>query len=148
MAVLSCFHGPQVESSFSTMGDVLDNKSHRQKIESYSAIHNVRYAIKATSKNSCAFYSKKDYESVDSRLCRNMKRAYKCYREELEEINAEKEAKRKKFEVQNQNEISKKNIKERAIQAAKKARIAHRQIQIKKLEKLVKRKTDSKSRRQ
>ncbi|GBO02812.1 hypothetical protein AVEN_69588-1 [Araneus ventricosus] len=36
-AILSCFLFPQVESSFSMMGDVLDKESGNMKIETFSA---------------------------------------------------------------------------------------------------------------
>ncbi|GBL66512.1 hypothetical protein AVEN_259786-1 [Araneus ventricosus] len=50
-AILSCFHGPQVESSFSMMGDVLDKESGNMKIETFSAIQTVKYRL--SSQNKC-----------------------------------------------------------------------------------------------
>ena len=44
-AVLSIFHGPRVESSFSTMGDIIDKKSGRMNIETYAAIQTIKYAL-------------------------------------------------------------------------------------------------------
>ena len=44
-AVLSIFHGPRVESSFSTMGDIIDKKSERMDIETYAAIQTIKYAL-------------------------------------------------------------------------------------------------------
>ena len=43
-AMLSIFHGPRVESSFSTMGDIIDKKSGRMNIETYAAIQTIKYA--------------------------------------------------------------------------------------------------------
>ena len=37
-ALLSCFHGPQVESSFSSMGDTIDSKSSRMNISTYTSL--------------------------------------------------------------------------------------------------------------
>ena len=44
-AVLSIFHGPRVESSFSTMGDIINKKSGRMNIETYAAIQTIKYAL-------------------------------------------------------------------------------------------------------
>ena len=50
LATLTCFHGPQVESSFSMMGDILDSRSGRMNIETYGAIQTVKYHLKAREK--------------------------------------------------------------------------------------------------
>ena len=44
-AVLSIFHGRPVESSFSTMGDIIDKKPGRMNIETYAAIQTIKYAL-------------------------------------------------------------------------------------------------------
>ena len=44
-AFLSIFHGSRVESSFSTMGDIIDKKSARMNIETYAAIQTIKYAL-------------------------------------------------------------------------------------------------------
>ena len=41
-AALSIFSGPQVESSFNTMGDVVDDRAHNMHISTYNAVQNVR----------------------------------------------------------------------------------------------------------
>ena len=46
-AVLSIFHGPRVEGSFSGMTDIIDSKSGRLDIESYDAMQTVKYALMA-----------------------------------------------------------------------------------------------------
>ena len=46
--VLSIFHGPQVESSFSVMGDVIDPKSSRMDIKTYDAIQSVKYTLRGS----------------------------------------------------------------------------------------------------
>ena len=42
LAMLSIFHGPRVESSFSMMGNILDRKSGRISLQTYSAIQTVK----------------------------------------------------------------------------------------------------------
>ena len=46
-AILSIFHGPRVDGSFSVMTDVIDSKSGRLDIESYDAMQTVKYALMA-----------------------------------------------------------------------------------------------------
>ena len=46
-AVLSIFHGPRVESSFSMMSDIIDPKSGRMNIETYDALQTVKYSLLA-----------------------------------------------------------------------------------------------------
>ena len=47
IAVLTIFHGPRVEGSFSGMTDIIDSKSGRLDIESYDAMQTVKYALMA-----------------------------------------------------------------------------------------------------
>ena len=46
-ALLTIFHGPRVESSFSVMGEVMDKKSGRMNISTYTAIQTVKYSLNA-----------------------------------------------------------------------------------------------------
>ena len=56
LALLTIFHGPRVESSFSVMGDIMDKKSGRMNVSTYSAIQTVKYSLDA--KTSHAFKPK------------------------------------------------------------------------------------------
>ena len=47
MSVLSIFHGPKLESSFSGMGHVIDKKTNRMCDRTYSAIQTVKYSLRA-----------------------------------------------------------------------------------------------------
>ena len=44
-SILSIFHGPRVESSFSVMGDVINNKSGNMNVETLDAIQTVKYSL-------------------------------------------------------------------------------------------------------
>ena len=44
---MSIFHGPQVESAFNLMGDVVDIRSTRMNTETLSAVQIVKYVFKA-----------------------------------------------------------------------------------------------------
>ena len=44
-AILSCFHGPTVESTFNIMGNVLDDTCPNMKIKMISAMQTVKYDL-------------------------------------------------------------------------------------------------------
>ena len=46
-ALLTIFHGPRVESSFSVIGEVMDKKSGRMNMSTYTAIQTVKYSSNA-----------------------------------------------------------------------------------------------------
>ena len=56
LVLLTIFHGPRVESSFSVMDDIMDKKSGRLNESTYSAIQMVKYSLDA--KTSHAFKPK------------------------------------------------------------------------------------------
>lgn len=47
---LSIFHGPLVESSFNSMGDIINPKSTNMSIPTFNAIQTVKYTLKASNK--------------------------------------------------------------------------------------------------
>ena len=55
LSLLSIFHGPHFQNSFSVMGDVIDKKSNRIQVETYSAIQSVNYGLssRATGNMKC-----------------------------------------------------------------------------------------------
>ena len=55
-ALLSCFHGPQVESSFSMMGDIMDKESSNMNVETFSAIQMVKYNLISENKSAVDFF--------------------------------------------------------------------------------------------
>ena len=73
--MLSCFHGPQVDGSFNTMGDVIDPKSCRMNVEVYSAIQTVKYGWRAVQKTAIEKFTETDYlhEKVDTTLHKSEK---------------------------------------------------------------------------
>ena len=52
LAVLTIFHALRVESSFSVMGDVMDKKSGRMNVATYSSIQTIKYGLSAKVSNS------------------------------------------------------------------------------------------------
>ncbi|XP_052785259.1 uncharacterized protein LOC128220775 isoform X1 [Mya arenaria] len=60
VARLSIFHGPAVESSFNTLGDVIDSKAANMEILTYSSYHTISYAIKAGKSIAFSLFNKTD----------------------------------------------------------------------------------------
>ncbi|XP_064597320.1 uncharacterized protein LOC135463806 isoform X2 [Liolophura sinensis] len=126
-AVLSCFHGPQVESSFNVMNDVIDAKSGRLNIETYQAIQNIKYGLKASGKSAVEYFKKRDHlhDKVDHTLVRNVKRSFSQYKAILEEKKSVATEKQKQLDIRAQSTLTKRKAKELCQKAAKKARVEH-----------------------
>ena len=75
LSILTCFHGPQVESSFNTMNDIIDERSGRTDIETYGAIQSVKYSMRALQKSASNIFVRKDklHDPVDRSLCNNFR---------------------------------------------------------------------------
>ena len=81
----SIFHGPRVESSFNVMDDIIDKKSGRVNLETYSAIQGIKYGLKARhplEQNRCMkeFHRKSRlYTPINPALTRNMRNSFSLY---------------------------------------------------------------------
>lgn len=55
-ALLTCFHGPRVESSFSIMNTVITPGSSRLNVETFDGIQSIKYCLMAEKKNCCNLF--------------------------------------------------------------------------------------------
>ena len=96
-AVLTCFHGPVVESSFSLMGDSTDKRSGRMFMATFSAFETCKYAIRSTGKSSLQMFNRQDIlrDVVNRSLILNMRTSHASDQNK----KTEKEAMKKKFHV-------------------------------------------------
>jgi len=133
-ALLSCFHGPQVESAFNLMGDVLDVRSHRLNMETYSAVMGVKYNLRSSGKTAVEYYSRTDklHSPIDLDLCKNMRGAYKTYKAELADRRDKEEERRREVGAAALSKLTKRKTKELTEKAAKKARLSHQRASKKK----------------
>ncbi|XP_052282792.1 uncharacterized protein LOC127879778 [Dreissena polymorpha] len=87
VALLACtvFHGPMVESSFNTMGDIIGVKSASVTVETYASIQTVKYFLKARNTTALSYFDRVDvlYSPVNHILAVNMKTASASYRGSL-----------------------------------------------------------------
>ena len=127
LALLSCFHGPQVESTFSIMGQVLDPQSSRLNVTSLSAIQTIKYSLKASGESATKYFSRDRValDPVDGRLSANMRSSYAEYKKEQEASLWEKE-KKQQLAAKSEEAASKQAVKLAAILASKKARQHHK----------------------
>lgn len=137
-ALLTCFHGPKVESSFSQMGDVLDRKSNRMHVSTFSAIQSVKYGLKANNMTAIQSFSRKDKlrSPVNNNLCRLLRGSHKKHVEEHAKHRAEEEAKRTALSLKKQELVNKRKAKATMAEAEKKSRQAHRKVMLAKLHNL------------
>ena len=126
-ALLSCFHGPQVEGSFNIMGDVLDHKSCRMEIPTLSAVQTVSYHIRASHKTPLEYFKRESIidSPVDPLLMRNMKGAYSKYKNELASKRQDRLAKQSSLALPSTSGQSKRKAKEDCEREQKRAKLDH-----------------------
>ena len=113
LPLISIFHGPQAEGSFSAMGDIIDVKSCRTDIETYSAIQTVKYGLRARKATAVSFLRKEDilHDRIDTSLVRNMAGACKQQLEVVKEQTEEVAAKRQRLDIPEKLPLSKEAYK-------------------------------------
>ena len=129
LALLTCFHGAQVESSFSSMSEIIDKKSCNLRPNTYNAIQTVRYALIASGKTAVQYFRRKDvhHDAVRKDVNRNIqssKRMYDAEKKHAQEATLEK-AKQLQLNLQ-QLKMSNQQAKLAALKANKTARIAQK----------------------
>lgn len=106
-AVMSMFHGPQVESSFNLMGDVVDIRSTRMNTETLSAIQTTKYAFKARNTTALQYFSRADVrkDPVKKSVCICLRRAASRHKKEQERKRHLKEIRKEKLNVSSVNSV-------------------------------------------
>ena len=127
MAVMSIFHGPAVEGSFNTMGDIINPKSASMKIPTYSAIQTIKYGLRARKMTSIELFETEEIKQGTNRaFCKSVMSARTRYGAELKQ---KKEAEKKKLEEMDakQNKLlSKIQAKKILVKAGKDAFVKHK----------------------
>ena len=97
MASLSCFHGPLVEASFNSMGNIMDSKRYSMSMDVFSSYLTTQYYFKAHDTNAVEYFSKTDpiNDAVEKKLSDNIFTAHKS--SEYKRIN--RQNKNPKFET-------------------------------------------------
>lgn len=123
-ALLTCFHSPKFESSFSLMNSVISSKTSKMNIPTFDAIQSVKYHL-AEKKSSVAYFAKKDFlhDQVDKKLVRNLRVSYKTYENEKRVAIQDRVGKLQKNKG---NILSKEMVKKLCANAAKRQRLKHK----------------------
>ena len=79
-----------VESSFSMMNDIIDSRSGKMDIDTYSAIMTTKYNLKSSGKTSTQKFARKDvlHAPIDSKMCYFIRTSNSRYKKRLSK-NAE-----------------------------------------------------------
>lgn len=96
---LSIFHGPRVESSFSLMNDVIDQRSGNMNVETFNVIQTVKYTLQSRGKTAMQLFRREDvkFGAVDRTVCRNINSAAATYRHQQKVNKKEKEQQQSKY---------------------------------------------------
>ena len=95
-AVLSCFHGPQVENSFSAIKNILNCKTSRMNVPTFDAKQSIRYDLASSGKLSVEYFHREYivFSPVNKQLMANMKTGRSRYTEEIRIAKEKEQAKR------------------------------------------------------
>ena len=109
-AALSIFTGPQVETSFSMMNDIIDKRSSRMDITTYSAIMKVKFGLLADGQSSFKKFHRRNIlrDPVDKVLAYNMRTARSRYVKRLSEKRELISKKKKLYKITESNKKSRK----------------------------------------
>ncbi|XP_060760334.1 NLR family CARD domain-containing protein 3-like isoform X6 [Neoarius graeffei] len=120
---LSIFHGPRVESSFSLMNDVIDQRSDNMNVETFNAIQTVKYTLMSRGKTAMQLFRREDvkFGEVDRTLCKNINSAAATYKHQ-QRVNKEEKQQSK---YGSQATCSAQQAKKQTAEREKRARLKH-----------------------
>ena len=123
-ALLSAFHGPLVEGSFSEMGELIDEKSGRLDVETYAALQTVRSTLAAKEVSAIDYFkkSKPIHQPVDKLLVQNMQTAWKKNDVRKSTTRTQNEKRKTELGATNKKATPKRTAKEVMMNEAKKAK--------------------------
>ena len=94
---LSIFHGPRVESFFSLMNDVIDQRN--MNVPTFNAIQTVKYTLQSRGKTAVELFRREDvkFGEVDRTLCKNINSAAATYKHQQQMNQKEKQQQQSKY---------------------------------------------------
>ncbi|GBO44976.1 hypothetical protein AVEN_173335-1 [Araneus ventricosus] len=126
-SLLTCFHGPKVESSFSMMNNIITPGTSSMNVSTFSAIQTIKYELLSQNETAVNLFNKAEFlsEPVDKELCKNLRQSAKLHKEEQKKNLALKEEKERKLQLQKEKVLTKKAAKKVFGDAAKHQRLQH-----------------------
>ena len=142
LAVLTCFHGPLVESSFNIMGDLMGGRNFRMELPTYSALQTVKYRLGMEKEDELRQESAIKLLAVPNpvldhpprNLMRNMKLAYSTYSKAKQSASEGLRDELKQLGVPAQPTTSKRKAQQQQSREAKRLKTFHLQSLIRKRE--------------
>ncbi|XP_034058946.1 uncharacterized protein LOC117537731 isoform X2 [Gymnodraco acuticeps] len=122
---LSIFHGPRVESSFSLMNEIIDQRSGNMNVPKCNAIQTVKYTLQSRGKTAVQLFRMEDvkFGEVDRTLCKNIKSAAATYKRQQKMNPKEKQQQQSKYGSQASG--SAQQAKKQTAEEEKRARLKH-----------------------
>ncbi|XP_033930621.1 uncharacterized protein [Pseudochaenichthys georgianus] len=122
---LSIFHGPRVESSFSLMNEVIDQRSGNMNVPTFNAIQTVKYTLQSRGKTAVQLFRREDvkFGEVDRTLCKNINSAAATYKRQQKMNQKEKQQQQSKYGSQASG--SAQQAKKQNAEEEKRARLRH-----------------------
>ena len=119
--LLSAFHGPLVESSFSAMTRILNPGCSRLDVETYSATMGVRYFLSSKKMNAVEFFRKKNpsTDPIPKELTEKMRKAWVGNKDRQEENRQADMAKKSAIGAPELKPVSKTAEKQRLLNEAR-----------------------------
>ncbi|KAI4821041.1 hypothetical protein KUCAC02_028993 [Chaenocephalus aceratus] len=122
---LSIFHGPRVESSFSLMNEVIDQRSGNMNVPTFNAIQTVKYTLQSRGKTAVQLFRREDvkFGEVDRTLCKNINSAAATYKRQ-QKMN-QKEKQQQQIKYGSQASGSAQQAKKQTAEEEKRVRLRH-----------------------
>ncbi|KAJ4929459.1 hypothetical protein JOQ06_005067 [Pogonophryne albipinna] len=122
---LSIFHGPRVESSFSLMNEIIDQRSGNMNVPTFNAIQTVKYTLQSRGKTAVQLFRMEDvkFGEVDRTLCKNINSAAATYKRQQKMNQKEKQQQQSKYGSQASG--SAQQAKKQTAEEEKRVRLRH-----------------------
>ncbi|CAJ1076412.1 hypothetical protein ROHU_023414 [Xyrichtys novacula] len=99
---LCIFHGPRVESSFSLMNEVIDQRSGNMNAETFNAIQTVKYTLRSRGQTAMKMFQRSGvkFGEEDRIMCRNINNAAVAYKQKRKAKATERQLQHRKYGCQ------------------------------------------------
>ncbi|GBO44948.1 hypothetical protein AVEN_100299-1 [Araneus ventricosus] len=129
-ALLTCFHEPKVESSFSILNNVITPGSNKLNVSTFNAMQCIKYELCSQTKKNPAVcvFSKHDFlkEKVDPKLVRNVRNSRNVYFDKLKQNKSLREKRIQELNTSKEKALTKEDAKKMSADATKRQRINHK----------------------
>ncbi len=136
LALLTCFHGPAVESNFNVMKMLMKDETNRMEVDTFSAIETVKYELRESTRFKSGKQPAKGHQAIEyfnienfrevppnPKLVANMKGAYAMNEKRKNAVIQERLEKAQALQLSKVQPITKRKAQKNAMVASKKMRL-------------------------